>query len=60
MAEDDLEVDANYEFLKAYLPRVLMQKQCLPNKGDHVATELHVYGCRSCSMCVIAHMFGVS
>eukprot|EP00439_Symbiodinium_sp_Y106_P037551 s2783_g4.t1 len=27
VAEDDLEVDANYEFLKAYLPRVLMQKQ---------------------------------
>lgn len=44
VSEDDLEVEANYRFLKAYLPRVLMEKKCLPNKGEHIASELHLYG----------------
>ena len=41
MSEGDLEVNANYEFHKCYLPRVLVQKKGLPNKGDHIASELH-------------------
>ena len=40
VTERDLEEDANYNFLKSYIPSILSKKGCVPNLGDHQAFEL--------------------